>query len=153
MTRHPQYCAYHQLVGHPTRKCRALRERLEELICQGVVRVSPCNKPTNANATSRRRRSPRPPTKASSFLDSRQAGPAWSSLSQSTTMHTPVSSTLLTGKAIENAQGILFEVSANCPDQKPIIFGRYQREDFPRPSERDEQESPITHRSPLKLLV
>ena len=57
-------------------------------------------------------------------------------------MHTPISSTLLTDKAIENAQGILFEVPANRPDQKPIIFGRYQREDFPRPGERDEQGEP-----------
>src|SRR4051812_4134792 len=53
----------------------------------------------------------------------------------------PVLSTLLTGKAIENAGGggILFEVPANHPDQKPIIFGRYQREDFPRSKEGDEQ--------------
>src|SRR3954471_20861122 len=57
-------------------------------------------------------------------------------------MHTPVPSTLLTDKAIENAGGILFEVPANHPDQKPIIFGRYQREDFPRSKEGDEQGEP-----------
>ena len=142
LARHPKYCAYHQLVGHPTSKCRALRERLEGLIRQGVVTIGPRNKPTNANATSRRRRSPRSPMKALSLPDSGQAGPAWSLLAQSTTVHTPVSSTLLTDKAIENAQGILFEVPANRPDQKPIIFGRYQREDFPRSRERDEQGEP-----------
>src|SRR3954464_10536005 len=142
LTRHPKYCAYHQLVGHPTSKCRSLRERLEGFIRQGVVAIAPHGESTNANATSRRRGSPRSPMKALSLPDSGQAGATWSLPAQSTTLHTPVSSTLLTDKEIENAQGILFEVPANRPDQKPIIFGRYQREDFPRPRERDEQGEP-----------
>src|SRR4051812_25854038 len=112
LTRHPKYCAYHQLVGHPTSKCRSLRERLEGLVRQGVVAIGPQSEPTNANATSRRRRSPRSPLKALLLPDSGQAGPTWSLLAQSTTLHTPVSSTLLVDKAIENAQGILFEVPA-----------------------------------------
>src|SRR4051812_41574692 len=29
---HPKHCADHQFVGHATSKCRALKERLEELI-------------------------------------------------------------------------------------------------------------------------
>src|SRR4051812_45906727 len=37
LTRHPKYCAYHQLVGHPTSKCRSLRERLEGIVRQGAV--------------------------------------------------------------------------------------------------------------------
>src|SRR4051812_123746 len=47
-----------------------------------------------------------------------------------------------TDKAIENAGGILFEVPANCPDQKPILFGPYRREDFPRSKEGDEHGEP-----------
>src|SRR4051812_34035617 len=142
LTRHPKYCAYHQLAGHPTSKCRSLRERLEGFVRQGVVAIAPRGESTNANATSRRRRSPRSPMKALSLLDSGQAGPTWSLLAQSTTLHTPVSSTLLADKAIENAQGILFEVPANRLDQKPILFRRYQRGDFPHPRERDEQGEP-----------
>src|SRR4051812_16515653 len=32
LVHHPRYCAYHQFVGHATRKCRALKEHLEGLI-------------------------------------------------------------------------------------------------------------------------
>src|SRR5438270_4449289 len=63
-------------------------------------------------------------------------------LAQSTTFYAPVSSTLLADKAIESARGIFFEVPASRPDQKPILFGRYQREDFPRSREMDEQGEP-----------
>src|SRR4051812_16079052 len=56
LTRHPKFCAYHQLVGHPTSKCRSLRERLEGLVRQGVVAIDPRGESTNANATSRRRK-------------------------------------------------------------------------------------------------
>ena len=36
--RHSRYCAYHQYVGHPISKYRALKEHLEELIQQGIVK-------------------------------------------------------------------------------------------------------------------
>src|SRR3954465_2963307 len=41
LVHHPRYCAYHQFVGHPTGKCRALKERLDELIQAGVIKLSP----------------------------------------------------------------------------------------------------------------
>src|SRR5436190_6382849 len=142
LTRHPKFCAYHQLAGHPTSKCRSLRKHLEGLVRKGVVAINPRGEPTSANATSMRHRSPRSPIKALPLFGSSQAGPMWPLLAQSTTFHAPVSSTLLADKAIESALGILFEVPASRPDQKPILFGRYQREDFPRPRKMDEQGEP-----------
>src|SRR3954468_23402349 len=84
------------------------------------------------NTTSRRRRMPQTSAKTPPPQDENQEGPAWFSLTRSTTMQGPVPSTLLADKAVENTGGILFEVPANHPEQKPILFGRYRREDFPR---------------------
>src|SRR5438270_2802252 len=142
LTRHPKFCAYHQLVGHPTSKCRSLKERLEGLVRKGVVAINSRGESSSANAASRRHRAPRSPGKALSLPGSSQTGPMGALLNQSTIFHTPVSSTLLADKAIEGARGIFFEVPASRPDQKPILFGRYQREDFPRSREMDEQGEP-----------
>ena len=97
---------------------------------------------SNANAASRRHRTPRSPGKALSLPGSSQTGPMGALLTRPTTFHAPVSSTLLADKAIEGARGIFFEVPASRPDQKPILFRRYQREDFPRSREMDEQGEP-----------
>src|SRR3954467_14030432 len=142
LTRHPKFCAYHQLVGHPTSKCRSLKERLEGLVRKGVVATNAHSETSNANAAFRRHRTPRSPGKALSLPSSGQTGPMGALLTRPTTFHAPVSSTLLADKAIEGAWGIFFEVPASRPDQKPILFRRYQRKDFPRPREMDEQGEP-----------
>src|SRR3954470_16456542 len=142
LTRHPKFCAYHQLVGHPTSKCRSLRERLEGLVRKGVVAINPRGESSSTNITARRRRTPRSPVKALPLPGSSQTGPRGPLLAQSTTFHAPVSSTLLADKAIKSARGVFFEVPASRPDQKPILFGRYQLEDFPRSREMDEQGEP-----------
>src|SRR5204863_1611913 len=107
LTRHPKFCAYHQLEGHPTSKCRSLRERLEGLVRKGVVAINPRGESSSANITSRRHRAPRSPVKALSLPGSSQIGPRWPLLAQSTTFHAPVSSTLLADKAIGSARGHL----------------------------------------------
>src|SRR3954471_16358835 len=56
LTRHPKFCAYHQLVGHPTSKCRSLKERLEGLVCKGVVAMNSRGESSSDNAASRRHR-------------------------------------------------------------------------------------------------
>ena len=142
LTRHPKFCAYHQLAGHPTSKCRSLEGRLEGLIRKGVVVINSRGESSSANVASRRHRTPQFSDKALSFPGSSQTGPMGALLSRSTIFHAPVSSTLLADKAIENARGVFFEVPASRPDQKPILFGRYQREDFPRSRETDEQGEP-----------
>src|SRR3954463_4464 len=75
LTRHPKFCAYHQLVGHPTIKCRSLRERLEGLVRKGVVAMNAHGESSNANAASRRHRTPRSPGKTLSLPGSGQTGP------------------------------------------------------------------------------
>src|SRR3954463_14531534 len=142
LTRHPKFCAYHQLVGHPTSKCRSLKERLEGLVRKGVVAINSRGESSSANAASRRHRTARSSGKALSLPGSSQTGPMGALLTRSTIFHAPVSSTLLADKAIENARGVFFEVPASRPDQKPILFGRYQREYFPRSREMDEQGEP-----------
>src|SRR4051812_46924660 len=61
-----------------------------------------------------------------------QAGPAWFTFTPSATVQAPVPSTLLANDAVENAGGVLFEVPANRPEQKPILFRRYHCENFSR---------------------
>src|SRR5204863_7116076 len=97
---------------------------------------------SSANAASRRHKAPRSSGKTLSLPGSSQTGPMGSLLAQSTILRAPVSSTLLADKAIANARGTFFEVPASRPDQKPILFGRYQREDFPRHREMDDQGEP-----------
>src|SRR5204863_8524837 len=97
---------------------------------------------SSANAASRRHKAPRSSGKTLSLPGSSQTGPMGSLLAQSTILRAPVSSTLLADKAVEGARGIFFEVPASRPDQKPILFRRYQREDFPRSREMDEQGEP-----------
>src|SRR3954471_15771542 len=75
LTRHPKFCAYHQLVGHPTSKCRSLKEHLEALVRKGVVATNAHGESSNANATSGRHRTPRSHGKTLSLPSNGQTGP------------------------------------------------------------------------------
>src|SRR5436190_14215815 len=75
LTRHPKFCAYHQLVGHPTSKCKSLKERLEGLVRKGVVAMNARGESSSANAASRRHKTARSSGNASSLPGSSQTGP------------------------------------------------------------------------------
>src|SRR4051812_24366643 len=48
----PRYCTYHRFVGHPTRNCWSLKDRLEGLIQTRVLKLKPKQKRVSTNVTS-----------------------------------------------------------------------------------------------------
>ncbi|MHC6131849.1 hypothetical protein L8N14_015280, partial [Serratia marcescens] len=40
MTSHPEYCPYHQMLGHRIEGCVAFKSRMEQQIRQGIIKIS-----------------------------------------------------------------------------------------------------------------
>src|SRR3954469_184661 len=151
LTRHPKFCTYHQLVGHPTSKCRSLRERLEGLVRKGVVAINPRSEPASANATSRRHRSPRSPVKALPLPGSSQTVPSghYSPSQQPSTPRCHLLSSQTKQSRVHEASSSKYPLVARTKSQScsDDISAKTSLD----PGKWTSKESPITHGSPLKL--
>src|SRR3954469_13806957 len=48
----PRYCLYHRALGHPTKSCWSLKDKLQALVDAGALRLETEQKTTTANMTS-----------------------------------------------------------------------------------------------------
>src|SRR2546430_2154564 len=48
----PRYCLYHRELGHPTKNCWSLKDKLHVLVNAGALRLKTEQKTTTANMTS-----------------------------------------------------------------------------------------------------
>src|SRR5436189_3313585 len=58
----PRYCLYHRGLGHPTKNCSSLKDKLQALVDAGALRLKAEYKTTTANMTSCLRFGQSPPT-------------------------------------------------------------------------------------------
>ena len=49
---HPKYCLYHRGLGHPTKSCWALRDKLQTLVDAGILKLKPEWETATANMSS-----------------------------------------------------------------------------------------------------
>src|SRR3954471_11690191 len=67
MTDDPRYCLYHRGLGHPTKNCWSLKDKLQALVDAGALRLKTGQKTTTANMTSCLQFDQSPPTLTAVF--------------------------------------------------------------------------------------
>src|SRR3954469_13189816 len=63
----PRYCLYHRGLGHPTKNCWSLKDKLQALVDAGALRLKTGQKTATANMTSCLQFGQSPPTPTAVF--------------------------------------------------------------------------------------